>query len=97
MDSPERLQLAVSELEDYPPRIVLNLSPTGQSPAPILLKVIGMKTECSFTISYECESLTAQHSYVASSSVFFVTPDVPNVNTAELVVRMHGMFLVAML
>ena len=61
VDSPERLKLAVSELEDYPPRIVLSLSPTGQSPAPVLLKVMGMKTECSFSIDNDqCESLTAQ-------------------------------------
>ena len=54
MNSPERMNVAVSELDDYPPRIRMNLLPTGTTCPPVEFKVAGLKKERSFLIANEC-------------------------------------------
>ena len=53
VNGPDLLNIDISELEDYPPKILIHFSPLDQRPAPVVLNVIGMKTECSFSITNE--------------------------------------------
>ena len=50
MDSPERYKVELSELRDYPPRIVLNLTPPDPTSPPADLIVKGLKELRYFTI-----------------------------------------------
>ena len=50
MDSPERYKVELSELRDYPPRIILDLMPPAPFSPPANLVVQGLKEPCSFTI-----------------------------------------------
>lgn len=47
------MNIAVSEFDDYPPRIFLDLSPSDETSAPAELKLMGLKKECSFIIANE--------------------------------------------
>ena len=53
VDSPERLKMKLSKLSDYdyPPRIVIDFSPTQKNSAPAVLKVKGLKSEYLFQIA----------------------------------------------
>lgn len=53
VDSPERMNIAVAELDDYPPKIVFDLFPIDEKSPPAELKVMGLKEECSFMIANE--------------------------------------------
>ena len=54
MDSPERMNVSIAELDDYPPKIRVDLQPIDRTSAPVELKVAGLKKECSFHIVNEC-------------------------------------------
>ncbi len=55
VDGPDRMNIKVSELSDYPPRIHVDLSPANETSAPAELEVMGLKDEFSFLIANECE------------------------------------------
>ena len=54
VDRPECTKIKFSELSDYPPRIVIDLTPTKQSSAPAVLDVMGLKDNCCFRIANDC-------------------------------------------
>ncbi|ORU94813.1 MAG: hypothetical protein A6F71_09715 [Cycloclasticus sp. symbiont of Poecilosclerida sp. M] len=54
VDRPEYTEIKFSELSDYPPRIVIDLTPTEQASAPAVLNVMGFKDDCCFRIANDC-------------------------------------------
>ena len=54
VDRPEYTKIKFSKLIDYPPRIVIDLTPTKQASAPAVLDVMGLKDNCSFRIANDC-------------------------------------------
>lgn len=81
VDCPERINIELSELSDYPPRIVVSLSPNKEISAPALLEVIGLKDECCFSVANDClpSKLDANIDQTSYSNDF-VDSDLPDVN-----------------
>lgn len=50
IDHPVGTNTEMSQLCDYPPRIVVHLSPKEPNPTPATLEVTGLNRECSFEI-----------------------------------------------
>ena len=55
IDHPLLLELKPEDLADYPPRISISLSPPEEGSFSTELRVMGLKTECCFTITNESE------------------------------------------
>ena len=55
IDHPLLLELKPEDLADYPPRISVSLSPPEEGSVSTELRVMGLKTECCFTITNERE------------------------------------------
>jgi hypothetical protein len=76
VDSPERFNLDISQLTDYPPRIYLDLVPPDQASPPAVLNVEGaelnvegQRRQCSFTIPNECSPVQSTFVNVAFPSL----------------------------
>ena len=54
VDYPDCEEVKLSELSDYPPRIVIDLTPTKQTSAPAVLDVMGLKNKHCFNIVNDC-------------------------------------------
>ena len=54
VDYPDCTKIKFSELSDYPPRIVIDLTPTKQASDPAVLDVIGLKDKRCFNIVNDC-------------------------------------------
>ena len=54
VDYPDCEKIKLSELSDYPPRIVIDLTLTEQASAPAVLDVMGLKDNCCFNIVNDC-------------------------------------------
>ena len=54
VDRPECKKIKFSELSDYPPRIVIDLTLTKQASAPAVLDVMGLKDKRCFRIANDC-------------------------------------------
>ena len=54
VDYPECEKIKFSELSDYPPRIVIDLTPTVKVSAPAVLDVMGLRDNRCFRIANDC-------------------------------------------
>ena len=54
VERPECKNIKFSDLTDYPPRIVIDLTPTEQASDPAELNVMGLKDDCCFRIANDC-------------------------------------------
>ena len=67
VDRPERMSVALSEFHDYPPRILVDLSPPDQTSPVAELRVTGLKDERSFTVANECEFVMMMSRYCGTT------------------------------
>lgn len=51
IDLPDKMNQKMSRLYDYPPRIVVDLSPNDLNPMKAVLEVMGLNRECFFSIT----------------------------------------------
>ena len=56
VDSPLLMKTALSSMNDYPPRIRIQLTPEqSEKPVSTLLKVLGLSKDCSFEVTSDSE------------------------------------------
>lgn len=84
INAPDHFHADISELEDYPPRIVIQFSPLDQRPSSAVLNVTGVNTKLSFSITNECELLPSIIYF--KNSFFAGILGLPKVDTSDLVV-----------
>ena len=92
VDRPECTKIKFSELSDYPPRIVIDLTPTKRLSAPAVLNVMGLKDNCCFRIANVCIGELYIHKIIMQMQIF-VLLDWP----AEVDTQLLQVFIVAML
>lgn len=49
------MNVKISDLNDYPPRINVDFFPSEEDPLPVELKVMGLEDEPLFMIANECK------------------------------------------
>ena len=61
------MSVALSEFDDYPPRIVVDLSPSDLTSPAVELRVTGFKDERFFAIANECELVMMMSRYCGTT------------------------------